>query len=229
MDDTEAGTTANSTIASWISALALSDGAPGGGAASGIMLAIAASLTSMVCGYTSTKDQGEQESLNGINSRAQELKGKALELGDQDAAATNAFGAAFRRDPGPERQRAVADASIQAAKASAALGELAITAIADLAWLAEHGNPALIAEHGNPALIADVAVGLGALRAAVTGARTNVSFDLSKLATDQTGLTEVRGAHPHLWQVVQELTAAREEIDRITAAIDDRAAPTDGA
>lgn len=220
MDDTEAGTTANSTIASWISALALSDGAPGGGAASGIMLAIAASLTSMVCGYTSTKDQGEQESLNGINSRAQELKGKALELGDQDAAATNAFGAAFRRDPGPERQRAVADASIQAAKASAALGELAITAIADLAWLAEHGNPALIA---------DVAVGLGALRAAVTGARTNVSFDLSKLATDQTGLTEVRGAHPHLWQVVQELTAAREEIDRITAAIDDRAAPTDGA
>ncbi|MGO3257200.1 MAG: cyclodeaminase/cyclohydrolase family protein [Glutamicibacter ardleyensis] len=220
MDDTEAGTTANSTIASWISALALSDGAPGGGAASGIMLAIAASLTSMVCGYTSTKDQGEQESLNGINSRAQELKGKALELGDQDAAATNAFGAAFRRDPGRERQRAVADASIQAAKASAALGELAITAIADLAWLAEHGNPALIA---------DVAVGLGALRAAVTGARTNVSFDLSKLATDQTGLTEVRGAHPHLWQVVQELTAAREEIDRITAAIDDRAAPTDGA
>lgn len=219
MDDSEAGTTANSTIANWISALALSDGAPGGGAASGIMLAIAASLTSMVCGYTSTKDQGEQESLTAINSRAQELKNKALELGDQDAAATNAFGAAFRKDPGPERQRAVADASIQAAKASAALGELAITAIADLAWLAEHGNPALIA---------DVAVGLGALRAAVTGARTNVSFDLSKLATDQPGLTEVRGAHPHLWHVVQELTAAREEIDKITAGIDDRAAPTDG-
>lgn len=219
MDNNEAASTANSTIASWISALGLSNGAPGGGSASGIMLAIAASLTSMVCGYTSTEDQDQQDSLSSIDSRAQQLISKALELGDQDAAVTNAFGAAFRKEPGPDKQKAVEVASVQAAQASAALGELALTAIADLAWLAEHGNRALIA---------DVAVGLGALRAAVTGARTNLSFDLSKLATDQTGLAEVRDAHPHLWHVVEELTAAREEIDRITAEIDHRAAPTDG-
>lgn len=219
MDNTETASTANSTIASWINALAISDGAPGGGAASGIMLAIAASLTSMVCGYTTADDQNQQDALSSIDSRAQQLKSKALELGDQDAAATNTFGAAFGMEPGPSRQQAVEAASVQAAEASAALGELAITAIADLAWLAEHGNPSLIA---------DVAVGLGALRAAVTGARTNVSFDLSKLATDGTSLAEVHRAHPQLWQKVEQFTEAREDIDRITAAIDHRAAPTDG-
>ena len=219
MDNIETASTANSTVANWINALSISDGAPGGGAASGIMLAMAASLTSMVCGYTSSGDQKQQDSLSSIDSRAQQLKSKALELGDQDAAAANAFGAAFRMEPGPSRQQAIDAASVQAAAASAALGELALGVIADLAWLAEHGNPSLIA---------DVAVGLGALRAAVTGARTNVSFDLSKLATDHTGLAEVRGAHPQLWHMVQQLTEAQEEIDRITAGIDHRAAPTDG-
>lgn len=218
MDNTETPAMSNSTITGWLNALSLSDGAPGGGAASGIMLAIAASLTSMVCGYTSTEDQEQQVSLSLIDSRAQELKDKALKLGDQDAAVTNAFGAAFRMEPSSERQRAIEDASIQAAKASAALGDLAITAITDLAWLAEYGNPALIS---------DVAVGLGALRAAVTGARTNVSFDLSKVATDHTGLAEVRDAHLQLWQMVQQLADAQKEIDRITAGIDYRAAPTD--
>ncbi|MGP4991504.1 cyclodeaminase/cyclohydrolase family protein [Glutamicibacter ardleyensis] len=153
------------------------------------------------------------------NPDPKEQKITGLELGDKDAAATNTFGAAFGMEPGPSRQQAVEAASVQAAEASAALGELAITAIADLAWLAEHGNPSLIA---------DVAVGLGALRAAVTGARTNVSFDLSKLATDGTSLAEVHRAHPQLWQKVEQFTDAREEIDRITAAIDHRAAPTDG-
>ncbi|HJX77092.1 cyclodeaminase/cyclohydrolase family protein [Glutamicibacter sp.] len=208
----------NSTITGWLNALSISDGAPGGGAACGIMLAIAASLTSMVCGYTSTEDHEQQVTLSLIDSRAKELKDKALKLGDQDAAVTNAFGAAFRMEQGPDRQQAVKDASIQAAKASAALGELAITAIADLQWLAEYGNRALIA---------DVAVALGALRAAVTGARTNVSFDLSKVATDHTDLAEVRDAHPQLWQMVQQLTGAQEEIDRIAEGIDHRAAPTD--
>ncbi|WP_404290976.1 cyclodeaminase/cyclohydrolase family protein [Glutamicibacter arilaitensis] len=217
-DSSGSTTTQNSSVLDWTSALAQSNGALGGGAGSGVMLAIAASLISMVCGYTSTEEKGKQQILTLMDSKAKDLKREALRLADEDAEASAAFGAAFRKDPGPDREEAIAHASTGAAKASAALGELAIPAIADLKWLAAHGNPALIA---------DVAVALGALRAAVTGARTNVSFDLSKLATGGTDLRQVRSEHTRLWEMVEALTAARDEIDEISADIDHRAAPTD--
>lgn len=45
-------TTQESTVEDWTHALGKPIGAPGGGAGAGVMLAIAASLTSMVAGYT---------------------------------------------------------------------------------------------------------------------------------------------------------------------------------
>lgn len=117
------------------------------------MLSIAASLTSMVAGYTEA-EEAQREQLAGIHSRAHELRRTALQLADDDASASNAFGAAFRLDPpGPERDDAIHQASVDAAKASAVLGERAINAVEDLGWLASNGNSALIA---------DVVVGFGA-------------------------------------------------------------------
>jgi formiminotetrahydrofolate cyclodeaminase len=107
---------------------------------------------------------------------------------------------------------------VEAAKASALLGERAIDAINDLGWLASNGNPALIA---------DVVVAFGALRAAVTGARTNVSFDLAALTSAGATLEQIREQHPALWATVEHLDAAVERIDGLTAGIDHRAAPTD--
>jgi formiminotetrahydrofolate cyclodeaminase len=216
MDDSRV-TTLGSTVDDWTRALAEATGSPGGGAASGVMLAIAASLTSMVAGYTKpdAHDEAELESLVG---RARELRGSALALADDDAAASSSFGAAFRLEPGEERERAIAQASIEAARASAALGDRASHAITDLEWLAAHGNPSLVA---------DLAVACGALRAAVTGARTNVSFDLAALTSAGDDLADVREQHPHLWQTVHAFDDAIARIDALTASIDDRAAPTD--
>lgn len=205
-------TTRQSTVEDWTRALAESTGSPGGGAGTGVMLAVAASLTSMVAGYS---DGGEVE---GIRARAQDLRRSALKLADEDATASKAFGAAFRLEKGPERDDAIARASVDAAKASAVLGERAVEAIEDLAWLAHNGNKALVA---------DVVVAFGALRAAVAGARTNVSFDLASLRSAGPTLEQVRDQHPDLWSSVKRLTAALERIDGLTAAIDDRAAPTD--
>jgi len=98
------------------------------------------------------------------------------------------------------------------------LGHRAIDAIGDLGWLASSGNPALIA---------DIVVAFGALRAAVTGARTNVSFDLAALTSAGATLESVREQHPALWATVEHLNAALERIDELTAGIDHRAAPTD--
>jgi len=203
-------------VEAWTEALAESTGSPGGGAGTGVMLAIAASLTSMVAGYTEA--EGEQESeLAALHGRAKELRRTALRLADDDAAASKAFGAAFRLDPGPERDDAIHRASVDAAKASAVLGGKAMDAIEDLGWLASHGNPALIA---------DVVVAFGALRAAIAGARTNVSFDLGSLTSAGAELEEVREQHPRLWDTVSRLSEALDRIDELTASVDGKAAPT---
>ena len=217
MADSEAVTTEHSTVEDWTRALAESVGSPGGGAGTGVMLAIAASLTSMVAGYTEVEEYQRAE-LAGIHARALSLREAALHLADEDASASEAFGAAFRLAPGPDREDAIHQASIEAAKASAVLGERAIKAIGDLGWLAVNGNPALVA---------DVVVAFGALRAAVTGARTNVSFDLAALTSAGATLEQIREEHPDLWATVERLSAALDRIDTLTADIDHRAAPTE--
>jgi len=213
MEDQEV-TTQESTVEEWTRALAESTGSPGGGAGTGLMLAVAASLTSMVAGY-SGDDGGEAA---GIRTRARALREEALRLADDDASASKAFGAAFRLEPGPERDEAIRRASVDAAASSAVLGERAIAAIDDLAWLATNGNRSLVA---------DVVVAFGALRAAVAGARTNVSFDLGSLRSAGATLDQVREQHPDLWAAVEKLNGAMDRIDELTAAIDHRAAPTD--
>ena len=217
MDAAETITTQDSTVDEWTEALAQSTGSPGGGAGSGLMLAVAASLTSMVAGYTEPKEH-EAAEVAEIRERAQALRREALQLADEDATASQAFGAAFRLDPGPDREEAIHRASLDAAKSSAVLGERAIEAVDDLAWLAANGNPALIA---------DVVVAFGALRAAVAGARTNVSFDLASLRSAGATLEQIREQHQDLWSAVERLSTALDRIDGLTARIDHRAAPTD--
>ncbi|MDQ0094858.1 cyclodeaminase/cyclohydrolase family protein [Paeniglutamicibacter psychrophenolicus] len=222
MDETDSVTTQGSTVEDWTRALAQATGSPGGGAGTGLMLALAASMASMVAGYTEPEEDRRAE-LSRVRERAQALREEALRLADQDASASLAFGAAFRLEPGAERDEAVTRASVDAAKSSAVLGQRAIEAIEAidaLAWLAVHGNRALIA---------DVVVAFGSLRATVAGARTNVSFDLAALTSHGSTMEQVREQHPALWATVTDLNAALERIDSLTAEIDHRAAPTDAA
>jgi formiminotetrahydrofolate cyclodeaminase len=217
MADAEGVTTQGSTVEEWTRALAEAKGSPGGGAGTGVMLAIAASLASMVAGYTEPPEHLRGE-LTELHERAHSLRETALRLADDDASASVAFGAAFALEPGPDREDAIHRASVQAAKASAVLGERAIDAVEDLGWLASNGNRALVA---------DVVVAFGALRAAVTGARTNVSFDLAALRSAGATLEQIRERHPTLWSTVEHLNNALDRIDFLTAGIDHRAAPTD--
>jgi formiminotetrahydrofolate cyclodeaminase len=224
--------TERSSVSEWMRALGRATGNPGGGAASGLMLSIAAGLTAMVAGYTEpehasaggtsggTSGSGDdpEATITALRARAEARSALALRLADADAEASHAFGSAFRRPRGPERDEAIRAASIGAAAASARLGEHAVEAVDDLAWLARHGNPALIA---------DVAVAIGALRAAITGARTNVSFDLGSVRSAHVSLEEVRRAEPALFDLVPVFDRALERIDRLAASIDADAAPTE--
>src|SRR5690606_25569744 len=95
-----------STVDQWTAALAESTGSPGGGAASGVMLAIAYSLTSMVAGYTSVSDSLADE-LSALRARATAGRKTALLLADSDAAASESFGSAFRLKPHEGRADAI--------------------------------------------------------------------------------------------------------------------------
>lgn len=221
MDSPEIGTQ-TSTVDAWTRALAETNGSPGGGAGAGVMLAIAASLMSMVAGYSEhddgDEDGGDDEVLAELHARARSLRETALRLADEDSTASAALGTAYRLEKGPTRDAAIRQASIDAARASSILGRHASDAIDDLEWLAFTGNPALVA---------DVVVALGALRAAITGARTNVSFDLAAVSRAGEPPQQVRAENPRVWDSVREFDQARDRIDAIIAAVDDRAAPTD--
>jgi formiminotetrahydrofolate cyclodeaminase len=210
--------TQTSTVDEWTRALAGKNGSPGGGAGAGVMLAVAAALMSMVAGYSEHDGADDADDVQQLRARAHSLRETALRLADEDSEASAAFGAAYRLEQGPDREAAIRDASVAAARASSVLGRHAADAVDDLEWLAVHGSPALIA---------DVVVALGALRAAITGARTNVSFDLAAVSRAGRSPQQVRSQNPDVWRSVSLFDQARDRIDRIMAAVDERAAPTD--
>jgi formiminotetrahydrofolate cyclodeaminase len=216
MQNSETVSARRSSIDEWTEALAESTGSPGGGAASGVMLAIAYGLTSMVAGYTQLDGDLARECAE-LRERARAGRETALRLADQDAAASESFGSAFRLERGKQREDAIRDASVEAARASAALGKQGTDVVSDLEWLTRHGNPALIA---------DVAVACGALRAAIAGARTNISFDLGSLTSSGESLSDVRKRHPVLWETVEELDTVLGRIDRLSDEIEGHATPT---
>jgi len=210
-------TTADRAVGEWMRALSESTGSPGGGAGAAVMLGIAAALTSMVAGYTEPA-HGRESELEAVLDRSRTLRDDALHLADDDAEASAGFGAAFHLPKGPERDAAIGHASITAAATSAALGERAVDAVDDLVWLGEHGNRALVA---------DVVVACGALRAAIAGARTNVSFDLGSVRSAGESLQQIERENPSLGASVKRFDDAIAGIDRLTAELDPRAAPTD--
>ncbi len=89
------------------------------------------------------------------------------------------------------------------------MGHLAVAAVDDLAWLTDHGNPALIA---------DVVVAFGALRAALSGARVNVGFDLANLQSAGMSLDEIRMQQPLLWASTTDFDRAIDRIDGCVSA-----------
>lgn len=185
----------DTTVGDWMRALAEPVGDPGGGAAVGVQLAIAAGLLSMVAAYSDAPD---------ATDRARELQRRALAGADADAEVSDALGTAVREDGD------VASASLDAAGSSARLGDLACGAVDDLAWLAEHGKRFLVA---------DVAVAAGALRAALTGARANLAFDLDE-ARSADGPDPEPGP---LDGAADRIDAAVRRVDEIVAALAQRA------
>lgn len=176
----------------WLAALGRPIGAPGGGAASGVMLGIAAALLQMVAEYTPGDSRAEE-----CGIRLARHRRDALAAAEADGVLSADFGAALALPTeDPARDSRVRKAAAAAAESSARLGEIGIRLQDELR---------LLIEVGNPHLVADLAVAAEALGAGLSGAlinlRANVqtaqkhgmpSEDAADLRADEARLSDTR-------------------------------------
>lgn len=150
---------------SWLARLGQSTGAPGGGAASGVMIGIAAALLGMVASYTP-----DDPLVAECDHRLERLRNDALDAAEADGIASAGFGSALALpDDDPTRDARVRQAALDAAASSARLGAVGVRLIDEVR---------LLRERGNPHLAADLAVAAAALASGIAGASVNLRANL---------------------------------------------------
>ncbi|MFF5210199.1 cyclodeaminase/cyclohydrolase family protein [Streptosporangium sp. NPDC000396] len=176
--------------------------APGGGASAALHAAQAAALVGMVARYSTGEKYAQHETaVNLILARADELRGGALQLAEDDAAAFTAVTDAYRLPKATEEEKAARSEAIATALVDAARPPVRVIEVAGLVVeLAERLLPI-----GNRNVITDVAAAAEAARAAATTARVNVEINLGGIKDER-----IRG----------ELVAGTAKVDDIAARAD---------
>ncbi|WP_424447993.1 cyclodeaminase/cyclohydrolase family protein [Microbacterium arborescens] len=179
-----------------LDALARDHGDPGGGAASGVVTAVAAALAQMVSRYSAAEPAAAD-----IDDRLAVLRDEAITAADEDGRASGALGAALRpvdSDERDERDRRIVEAATRAASTSASIGEIALGVWREVRLLSDVGN-----RH----LMSDIAVAADAVAAGLGGAATNLRGGL-ELVRAHGDARPVEDAHRKL---VDRLIEARRE------------------
>lgn len=148
---------AETPLAEWVDRLAQAKGAPGGGAACGVMTGIAAALLGMVAAYTADDLEARQ-----AEQRLSDKRRLAMKAAEEDGVRSAAFGAALAMERGPDRERAVREATVDAVASALDVGRIAATLLEEVR---------LVADIGNPHVEADLRVAVEALRS-TTSMRT---------------------------------------------------------
>jgi len=200
-------------VQEWVDRLSRPVGDPGGGAASGVMIAMSAALLHMVATYTHGDDR-----IADCCDRLDARRLAALEAAEADSAVSAALGAALRTPDGdaddPDRDARVRAAAIDGAGSSARLGE---------AGAALEDELTLLADIGNHSLDADTVVAAAALVAGLTGAITNLGMNLALAGAhredgdgDDARLDELRAQEERL-RAVRETASGFTELEALRA------------
>ncbi|MGW6741380.1 cyclodeaminase/cyclohydrolase family protein [Streptomyces sp. NPDC055025] len=204
----------NHTVGGWLDELASESSTPGGGAAAAMNAAVGAALISMVCNLTvgRPKYAEYEKELTAALAEAEELRGSALRLAGEDAAAFGSVIAAYKLAKTTDAEKQARTAAIQQALVGAAdvplrTAELAAEVIA----LARRILPG-----SNVNVVSDVAVAASSARAALDAAAVNVEVNLAAL-TDEGHRAAVRD------RLSSALTAAAEA-DAVVADVRKRIA-----
>jgi len=167
---------ANRTFTDLLAALASPDPTPGGGSASALAGALAASLLAMVAGMpkTRTGTPEARAALDAARAEVLQLQQRLLELADRDAAAYDAVVAAYRLPKTTEDEKAARKAEIQ--RAMQAATDVPLDTMRAAVDLMRRGS--VVAAHGNPSAKSDVLVAMSLAGTAFTGGRANVEINL---------------------------------------------------
>jgi formiminotetrahydrofolate cyclodeaminase len=185
-------------LARLLDVVASTDPAPGGGSSAALAGALAAALLQMSAGLELARE-GETAERNGIPGdapeRARALRGRSLELADQDLSSYAPVLDALRLPAGhPERAERLQAALAGASRAPVAIAEAA----AETAALA-----ARVTAAANPAIRGDALAGVVIAEAATVAAASLVEINLAG-REDDVDLARVRDAR-------RRAQAAREE------------------
>jgi formiminotetrahydrofolate cyclodeaminase len=198
---------AHKTVNELLDAFSSPSPTPGGGSASALAGAIAASLLAMVAGMPKTKTgaPAEREALDTARPALAALRFTLVDLIDRDAAAYDMVVDAYRKPKGTEEEKAARKSAIQRAMRVAT--DVPLETARAAAQLVAHGR--VIAECGNPNAKSDVGVAMSLAMTAYSGARMNVEINLDGVGdpayTDAvrreltaliSGMTERRPAAP---------------------------------
>ncbi len=198
----------NDTIDGFLHALADRVPAPGGGASAALHAAQAAALVAMVARYTDGPKYAEHADLvHEIRDTADQLRGEALDLAEDDVAAFTAVTEAYRLPKGDDRLAAERSTAIEAATLGAARPpEALVQLVSRILALAEDLLPV-----GNRNVISDVAAAAEAARAAATTARVNIEINVGGISGT--------AARAELVSTADSVDRLTERADRLTAAV----------
>ena len=185
--------------------------APGGGSAAAVSGSLAAALVAMVCRLSLGRDDlaVSEEELQATLAAAERLRGRFLELVDEDTAAFNAVMDAVRMPKAGEPQRSARSAALaQATLAAAAVPQETLTASAQILTLA-----GALVGRANPAAASDLGVAVELARAAAEGALLNVAINLGALPPGDE-VAELRMASAREIDVARRSSAAAAQVIR---------------
>lgn len=186
----------------WLGALSEAHGAPGGGAASGVMLGIAASLMGMVAAYSP-----DSPSASGSVEPLSLRRAEALRAVEADGVVSARLGAALALpSDDPDRDERVRDAALEAADSVVELGAVGIGLLPEAR---------LLATAGNLHLAVDLAVAVEALGAGLSGASLNLRANLNVARSHGASRPRIAGleaAVAGLSDVRQQVAQVAEEL-----------------
>lgn len=191
-------------LESWLDRLAQRGGAPGGGAASGVMLAIGAALLRMVSAYTPDDERAQRS-----GERAVTLQADALRAAEEDGIRSAALGAALAEASSPDRDERIVATAFAGAESSARLGAVGAALAAELRVLADRGNPNLVA---------DVAVAAEAIGAGLGGALTNLRANVELTRAHLRGAVMPGDLAPE----IERITSARTDVALLAITVEKR-------
>ncbi|OAH51065.1 cyclodeaminase/cyclohydrolase family protein [Microbacterium oleivorans] len=194
---------AETPLAEWVDRLAQAKGAPGGGAACGVMTGIAAGLLGMVAAYTADDLEARR-----AEQRLSDKRGLAMRAAEEDGVRSAGFGAALAMEQGPDRERAVRGATVDAVSSVLDVGRVAASLLEEVR---------LLADIGNPHVEADLRVAVEALRAALEGTNHTARANLDLLSRHRTADDHLDPQVADLERDLVDLAEAREQCDRIVA------------